>query len=304
MEELKPRIKPKAPASLKKNVLEAVRSEKNSLPSLGKATGERMSSPVSERLGKVPGKGAWAWLSAAATVLTVGIMTFTFWPRTSTEDRTNTDVVASVSTTYQPSSQKEEMRKQRSQPSTCSPSFAQTAAISSTEKPSPSGVQKVQRVQSPSGVQRVQKVQRPSGVQKVQRVQSPSGVQRVQRVQITATPTEDLIAATPAEERLSTPLPRREGQGGESGSGLGGESSSSPPSPYEQQLLANFEKHRDLVNACLAEELAQTRMTQNYLRQIQRQSLQDYLDLQQNIQQQVREAIDELRQEPNVPQTV
>ena len=280
MEELKPRIKPKAPASLKKNVLEAVRSEKNSLPSLGKATGERMSSPVSERLGKVPGKGAWAWLSAAATVLTVGIMTFTFWPRTSTEDRTNTDVVASVSTTSQPSSQKEEMRKQRSQPSTCSPSFAQTAAISSTEKPSPSGVQKVQRVQS------------------------PSGVQRVQRVQITATPTEDLIAATPAEERLSTPLPRREGQGGESGSGLGGESSSSPPSPYEQQLLANFEKHRDLVNACLAEELAQTRMTQNYLRQIQRQSLQDYLDLQQNIQQQVREAIDELRQEPNVPQTV
>ena len=58
MEELRPKIKPKAPASLKKNVLKAIQQE-------GK--------PI-----KQVHHISWRWFSAAAIIL-AGILTFALW---------------------------------------------------------------------------------------------------------------------------------------------------------------------------------------------------------------------------------
>ncbi len=60
MEELKPKIKPKAPASLKKNVLSAIQQQER---------------PVHR-----PRLAYLRWFSAAAVVI-VGILTFTIWER-------------------------------------------------------------------------------------------------------------------------------------------------------------------------------------------------------------------------------
>ena len=60
MEELKPKIKPKAPASLKKNVLNAVKQQER---------------PVSRSY-----IASFRWLSAAAVVIT-GILSYTLWDK-------------------------------------------------------------------------------------------------------------------------------------------------------------------------------------------------------------------------------
>jgi DNA-binding FadR family transcriptional regulator len=75
-------------------------------------------------------------------------------------------------------------------------------------------------------------------------------------------------------------------------------------SPLERQLLANFEAHRDLVNACLAEELAQARFTQERIGQTTREYLQQCLDLQERITQQLREDIEDIAPEKNNPKEV
>lgn len=64
--------------------------------------------------------------------------------------------------------------------------------------------------------------------------------------------------------------------------------------PYEQQLLANFEANRDFVNACLAEEFAQVRFMQQRLGQSTQQYLQQYREVQQRITEQIREDIDNI----------
>jgi molybdenum-dependent DNA-binding transcriptional regulator ModE len=64
--------------------------------------------------------------------------------------------------------------------------------------------------------------------------------------------------------------------------------------PYERQLLANFEAHRDLVNARLAEELAQVRFMQQRLGLSTQQYLQQYRELQQRITEQIRQDIDNI----------
>jgi len=75
-------------------------------------------------------------------------------------------------------------------------------------------------------------------------------------------------------------------------------------SPYERQLLANFEAHRDLVNARLAEELAQARFTQERIGQTTREYLQQCLDLQERITQQLRQDIEDIAPEKNHPKEV
>ena len=75
-------------------------------------------------------------------------------------------------------------------------------------------------------------------------------------------------------------------------------------SPLERQLLANFEAHRDLVNARLAEELAQARFTQERIGQTTREYLQQCLDLQERITQQLREDIEDIAPEKNNPKEV
>ena len=62
----------------------------------------------------------------------------------------------------------------------------------------------------------------------------------------------------------------------------------------ERQLLANFEAHRDIVNACLAEELAQVRFTQQRLGQSAQQYLQQYRELQQRLTEQLRKDIESI----------
>ena len=97
-------------------------------------------------------------------------------------------------------------------------------------------------------------------------------------------------------EQHTTPLPHREG--------LGGGSAVAPLSPLERQLLANFEAHRDLVNARLAEELAQARFTQERIGQTTREYLQQYLDQQERIMLQLREDIEDIAPEKNNPKEV
>jgi len=97
-------------------------------------------------------------------------------------------------------------------------------------------------------------------------------------------------------EQHTTPLPHREGH-------VGG-SAVAPLSPLERQLLANFEAHRDLVNARLAEELAQARFTQERIGQTTREYLQQCLDLQERITQQLREDIEDIAPEKNNPKEV
>lgn len=74
--------------------------------------------------------------------------------------------------------------------------------------------------------------------------------------------------------------------------------------PYEQQLLANFEAHRDLVNACLAEELAQVRLMQQRLGQSTQQYLQQYREVQQRITEQIREDIDNIAPQKQLAEEV
>ena len=58
MEELRPKIKPKAPASLKKNVLKAIQQDDKPIKQVRHIS--------------------WRWFSAAAFILT-GILTFALW---------------------------------------------------------------------------------------------------------------------------------------------------------------------------------------------------------------------------------
>ena len=236
MEELlRPRIKPKAPASLKQNVLQAIEHE---------SPAESRSQHGARRI------SAW-W--AAAAVLLIGVLTFALWP------------------------------KEKDSPIPSQGNRMQVAMQNPHEE----------KAQSSSPLS-------PKGEAKVGGDKNGRPVPLVASSSL-STQEEETTNLQPVlenEEAMDHP-PIHEAS-------VDHEASVETLTPYEQQLLANFEAHRDFVNACLAEELAQVRFmqqrlgqsTQQYLQQRLGQSTQQYLqqyrELQQRITEQIREDIDNI----------
>ena len=220
MEELlRPRIKPKAPASLKQNVLQAIEHD----------------SPAQSRPQHAARRiSAW-WVAAA--VLLIGVLTFALWPK---------------------------------EKDSLIPSKANRMQVA---------------MQNPHE----EKVQSGSPL-------SPKRVAKVGREKSGSTTLDPLIASSSQstqEEETTNLQPVLESE----------ETMNHPPiheesveslTPYEQQLLANFEANRDFVNACLAEEFAQVRFMQQRLGQSTQQYLQQYREVQQRITEQIREDIDNI----------
>ena len=218
MEELlRPRIKPKAPASLKQNVLQTIEHE----------------SPAQSRPQHAARRiSAW-W--AAAAVLLIGVLTFALWPKEKDSPIP---------------SQAHRMRVAMHNPHEEKPQ--------SSSPLSPKGEAKV--VGDKNG--------RP-----VPLVASSS--QSTQEEETT-----NLQPVLESEETMNHPPIH--------------EATVEALTPYEQQLLANFEANRDFVNACLAEEFAQVRFMQQRLGQSTQQYLQQYREVQQRITEQIREDIDNI----------
>ena len=349
MEQLRPKIRPKAPAALKENVLKAV--SKDSL--LANRQAER-----SSRLA-----ATWRIALAAAAVLLLGILTFAL--------REEEGKVGSlfVSTTPSPSSQ-EEGTAGRAFTTRSSQEEGTAVRHYSSNKEVSTGVPQGSLVASKQGSLAARKQGslaaskpgslaarkqgslaassslllgggvRGGGEEKGSTASphNPNIYNKVGSLLVSTTPTpssqeegtagrafathssqeegttdrafansstkrEETTLMSSAEpnktlqaEQHTTPLPHREG--------LGGGSAVAPLSPLERQLLANFEAHRDLVNARLAEELAQARFTQERIGQTTREYLQQYLDLQKRITQQLREDIEDIAPEKNHPKEV
>ena len=295
MEQLRPRIKPKAPASLKENVLKAV-SQDGLLAS-------RQAEQSSRRA------ATWRITLAAAAVLFLGIMTFALWlnrDRHSSHEsapvliaeKAGTKVVKEARTNVV----KEVVTK------------AVNEAVTNVVKEAGTNVVKEAREAAS------QKYAGPSAAMTTPteaKSETTSTASLSTHQKTTATShsaqqpaTNELLVvssptATPHAKQHTTPLPHREGLGESlprerKGVGL-------PVvglSPYERQLLANFEAHRDLVNARLAEELAQARFTQERIGQTTREYMQQCLDLQERITQQLREDIEDIAPEKNNPKEV
>ena len=295
MEQLRPRIKPKAPASLKENVLKAVSQDG--------LLANRQAEQSSRRA------ATWRITLAAAAVLFLGIMTFALWlnrDRHSSHEsapvliaeKAGTKVVKEARTNVV----KEVVTK------------AVNEAVTNVVKEAGTNVVKEAREAAS------QKYAGPSAAMTTPteaKSETTSTASLSTHQKTTATShsaqqpaTNELLVvssptATPQAKQHTTPLPHREGLGESlprerKGVGL-------PVvglSPYERQLLANFEAHRDLVNARLAEELAQARFTQERIGQTTREYMQQCLDLQERITQQLREDIEDIAPEKNNPKEV
>lgn len=220
MEELlRPRIKPKAPASLKQNVLQAIEDE-----SIAQSRAQHAARRIS----------AW-W--AAAAVLLISVLTFALWPK-----------------------EKE-------------PQILLHANGRQVAMQHPHPQESKAQSDSPLSPKRVAKVGGDKNGRPVPLVASSS--QSIQEEETT-----NLQPVLESEGTMNHPPIH--------------EVSVEALTPYEQQLLANFEANRDFVNACLAEEFAQVRFMQQRLGQSTQQYLQQYLDLQQRITEQIREDIDNI----------
>lgn len=218
MEELlRPRIKPKAPASLKQNVLQSIEHD-----------------PPAQSRPQHAARRISAWWAAAAMLL-IGVLTFALWPKE------KDSLIPSQAPRMQVAMQNPHEEK-----------------VQSGSPLSPKGEAKV--VGDKNG--------RP-----VPLVASSS--QSTQEEETT-----NLQPVLESEETMNHPPIH--------------EATVESLTPYEQQLLANFEANRDFVNACLAEEFAQVRFMQQRLGQSTQQYLQQYLDLQQRITEQIREDIDNI----------
>ena len=228
MEELlRPRIKPKAPASLKQNVLQAIEHE----------------SPAQSRSQHAACRiSAW-W--AAAAVLLIGVLTFALWPKEKDSP------IPSQGNRMQVAMQNPQAGK------------AQSDSLLSPERGNKVGGDK-------------------NGRPVPLVASSPQSTQEEK--------TTNLQPVLESEETMNHPPIH--------------EASVEALTPYEQQLLANFEAHRDFVNAYLAEELAQVRFTQQRLGQSTQQYLQQYLDLQQRITEQIREDIDNIAPQKQLAEEV
>ena len=256
MEQLRPKIKPKAPASLKENVLKAVSQD----------------GLLANRQAEQSSRRTATWrITLAAAVLLLGIMTFALWLN---RDRHNSHESAPVLIAEKAGTKvvKEAVTNVvKDVGETASHNYAGPSAAMTTPTEAKSETTATAPLSAHSGTTvPFHSAQQPTAT-KLLAVSSST--------------------ATSQAEQHTTPLPHREGLG-------------ESLSPYERQLLANFEAHRDLVNARLAEELAQARFTQERIGQTTREYLQQYLDLQERITQQLREDIEDIAPEKNNPKEV
>lgn len=218
MEELlRPRIKPKAPASLKQNVLQAIEHD-----------------PPAQSRPQHAARRISAWWAAAA-VLLIGVLTFALWPKE------KDSLIPSQAHRMQVAMQNPHEEK-----------------VQSGSPLSPKGEAKVSEDKNGRPVPLV-----------------ASSSQSTQEEETT-----NLQPVLESEGTMNHPPIHEE--------------SVESLTPYEQQLLANFEANRDFVNACLAEEFAQVRFMQQRLGQSTQQYLQQYRELQQRITEQIREDIDNI----------
>ena len=218
MEELlRPRIKPKAPASLKQNVLQAIEHD-----------------PPAQSRPQHAARRISAWWAAAA-VLLIGVLTFALWPKE------KDSLIPSKANRMQVAMQNPHEEK-----------------VQSGSPLSPKGETKVSEDKNGRPVPLV-----------------ASSSQSTQEEETT-----NLQPVLESEETMNHPPIHEE--------------SIEALTPYEQQLLANFEANRDFVNACLAEEFAQVRFMQRRLGQSTQQYLQQYREVQQRITEQIREDIDNI----------
>lgn len=230
MEELlRPRIKPKAPASLKQNVLQAIEHD-----------------PPAQSRPQHAARRISAWWAAAA-VLLIGVLTFALWPKE------KDSLIPSQAHRMQVAMQNPHEEK-----------------VQSGSPLSPKGEAKVSEDKNGRPVPLVA-----SSSQSTQEKET-TNLQPV----LESEETTNLQPVLESEETMNHPPIHEE--------------SVESLTPYEQQLLANFETNRDFVNACLAEEFAQVRFMQQRLGQSTQQYLQQYRELQQRITEQIREDIDNI----------
>lgn len=230
MEELlRPRIKPKAPASLKQNVLQAIEHD-----------------PPAQSRPQHAARRISAWWAAAA-VLLIGVLTFALWPKE------KDSLIPSQAHRMQVAMQNPHEEK-----------------VQSGSPLSPKGEAKVSEDKNGRPVPLVA-----SSSQSTQEEET-TNLQPV----LESEETTNLQPVLESEETMNHPPIH--------------EASVEALTPYEQQLLANFETNRDFVNACLAEEFAQVRFMQQRLGQSTQQYLQQYRELQQRITEQIREDIDNI----------
>ena len=275
MEQLRPRIRPKAPASLKENVLKVVSQDG--------LLANRQAEQSSRRT------ATWRITLAAAAVLLLGIMTFALWlnrDRHSSHESAPVLIAEKAGTKAGTKAVKEAVTNVvKEVGETASHNYAGPSAAMTTPTEAKSNTTTTAPLSTHQKTTATSHSAQQPATNELLAVSSPT--------------------ATPQPKQHTTPLPDREGQGeslqGESlprkGQGVG-------LSPLERQLLANFEAHRDLVNARLAEELAQARFTQERIGQTTREYLQQYLDLQERIMLQLREDIEDIAPEKNNPKEV
>lgn len=295
MEQLRPRIKPKAPASLKENVLKAV-SQDGLLAS-------RQAEQSSRRT------ATWRITLAAAAVLFLGIMTFELWLN---RDRHSSHESAPVLIAEKAGTKPGAKTVTKAVKEAVTNVVKEVGETASLQYAEPSAA-----VTTPTESKSETTATAPLSAHPETTVPSHSAQQpTATKLLAVSSSTATTPTATSQAEQHSAPLPYREGLGeslqGESlqGEGLQGEGLQEVGlpevslSPLERQLLANFEAHRDLVNARLAEELAQARFTQERIGQTTREYLQQCLDLQERITQQLREDIEDIAPEKNNPKEV
>lgn len=230
MEELlRPRIKPKAPASLKQNVLQAIEHD-----------------PPAQSRPQHAARRISAWWAAAA-VLLIGVLTFALWPK-----------------------EKDSLIPSQAHRMQVAMQNPQEGKAQSGSPLSPKGEAKVSEDKNGRPVPLVA-----SSSQSTQEEET-TNLQPV----LESEETTNLQPVLESEETMNHPPIHEE--------------SVESLTPYEQQLLANFEANRDFVNACLAEEFAQVRFMQQRLGQSTQQYLQQYREVQQRITEQIREDIDNI----------
>ncbi len=230
MEELlRPCIKPKAPASLKKNVLQAIEHD-----------------PPAQSRPQHAARRISAWWAAAA-VLLIGVLTFALWPKE------KDSLIPSQANRMQVAMQNPQEGKAQSG-SPLSPKGEAKVSEDKNGRPVPLVASSSQSTQE----------------------EETTNLQPV----LESEETTNLQPVLESEETMNHPPIHEE--------------SVEALTPYEQQLLANFEANRDFVNACLAEEFAQVRFLQQRLGQSTQQYLQQYREVQQRITEQIREDIDNI----------
>jgi hypothetical protein len=230
MEELlRPRIKPKAPASLKQNVLQAIEHD-----------------PPAQSRPQHAARRISAWWAAAA-VLLIGVLTFALWPKE------KDSLIPSKANRMQVAMQNPHEEKVQSG-SPLSPKGEAKVSEDKNGRPVPLVASSSQSTQE----------EETTNLQPVLESEETTNLQPVLE-------SEETMNHSPIHEESIEAL-----------------------TPYEQQLLANFEANRDFVNACLAEEFAQVRFMQQRLGQSTQQYLQQYREVQQRITEQIREDIDNI----------